>query len=34
MDDETFCAVGARYRNAPIDRDGCVGMRIGLRAPR
>lgn len=33
MDDETFCTVGARYRNAPIDRDCTVGMRIALPAP-
>ncbi len=33
MDDAAFCSVAARYRNAPIDRDACVGLRIALRAP-
>ena len=28
MDVASFCAVQARYRNAPIDRDCSVGFRI------
>ena len=28
MDAPLFCRIAARYRNAPVDRDGCVGFRI------
>lgn len=30
MDSSSFCAVSSRYRNAPIDRDCCVGFRIKM----
>jgi hypothetical protein len=30
MDSARFCHVGARYRNAPIDRDCCVGFRVTI----
>lgn len=32
MDSADFCTVDARYRNAPIDADCCVGLRIAWRA--
>jgi len=32
MDRPAFCTVGARYRNAPLDRDCTVGFRIRVRA--
>lgn len=28
MDAADFCAISARYRNAPVDRDCCVGFRV------
>jgi hypothetical protein len=28
MDVPTFCRIESRYRNAPIDRDCCVGFRV------
>jgi formylglycine-generating enzyme required for sulfatase activity len=28
MDSATFCRIDAGYRNAPIDRDCCVGFRV------
>ena len=28
MDTAVFCRIDTRYRNAPIDRDSCVGFRI------
>ena len=31
MDTPTFCTVSARYRQAPIDRDCCLGFRIVFR---
>jgi formylglycine-generating enzyme required for sulfatase activity len=34
MDGAGFCHTGARYRNAPIDRDACVGLRLAWRPPR
>lgn len=30
MDAACFCAISSRYRNAPIDRDCCVGFRIKI----
>ncbi|HEU0076236.1 MAG TPA: SUMF1/EgtB/PvdO family nonheme iron enzyme [Longimicrobiaceae bacterium] len=30
MDSDRFCRVQAAYRNAPIDRDCCVGFRVKL----
>lgn len=30
MDSARFCHVTARYRNAPIDRDCCVGFRVKI----
>lgn len=33
MDSALFCKIRARYRNAPIDRDCCVGFRIKLEVP-
>ncbi|MBC7780834.1 MAG: SUMF1/EgtB/PvdO family nonheme iron enzyme [Proteobacteria bacterium] len=32
MDAPRFCAIGSRYRNAPIDRDCCVGFRVKIDA--
>lgn len=31
MDAARFCAIAARYRNAPIDRDCCVGFRVKIK---
>jgi hypothetical protein len=28
MDAHAFCTTDTRYRNAPIDRDCCVGFRV------
>lgn len=28
MDAPDFCAINTRYRNAPVDRDCCVGFRV------
>jgi formylglycine-generating enzyme required for sulfatase activity len=30
MDIARFCAIGARYRNLPLDRDCCVGFRVKI----
>jgi hypothetical protein len=30
MDAARFCAIRSRYRNAPIDRDCCVGFRVKI----
>jgi len=32
MDVAKFCAIRSRYRNAPIDRDCCVGFRVKIEA--
>jgi Sulfatase-modifying factor enzyme 1/TIR domain len=32
MDASRFCAIRSRYRNAPIDRDCCVGFRVKIDA--
>jgi hypothetical protein len=31
MDAARFCAISARYRNSPIDRDCCVGFRVKIK---
>ena len=33
MDAARFCRIGAKYRNAPVDRDCCVGFRIKIVRP-
>jgi formylglycine-generating enzyme required for sulfatase activity len=30
MDAAAFCRVDSRYRNAPLDRDCCVGFRVKI----